>query len=107
MVSIKCVTEVRRTIIGGAIQTLLSMELQSILIACGIGIVAGWLASLVMKGGSSGLLRNLLIGLLGGIVGSWLLPRVGLRVGGELVGAIITAFIGAVVLLLVVRLIAK
>lgn len=82
-------------------------QVQSILVACGIGIVAGWLASLVMKGGGSGLLRDLLIGLIGGVVGSWLLPKVGLDVGGGLVGAIVTAFIGAVVLLFVVRLIAK
>ena len=82
-------------------------QLQSILVACCIGIIAGWLASLVMKGGGSGLLRDLVIGLLGGLVGSWLLPKVGLELGGGIVGAIITAFIGAVVLLLLVRLIAK
>lgn len=83
------------------------MNLESILIACGIGIVAGWLASLVMKGGGSGLLRDLLIGLVGGLIGGWLLPKVGLRVDGGYAGAIITAFIGAVVLLLIVRLVAK
>ena len=86
---------------------LLKMDIQTILIACGIGMVAGWLASLVMKGGGSGLLRDLLIGLLGGIIGHVLLTKIGLQVGSGLVGAIITAFIGAVVLLLVVRLIAK
>lgn len=83
------------------------MDIQTILIACGIGLVAGWLASLVMKGGGSGLLRDLLIGLLGGIIGHVLLPKIGLHVGGGLVGAIVTAFIGAVVLLFVVRLVAK
>lgn len=83
------------------------MTLESFLIACAIGIVAGWLASLVMKGGSSGLLRNLLIGLVGGLIGSWLIPKTGLVLGAGYVEAILTAFIGAVVLLLIVRLVAK
>ena len=83
------------------------MTLQSFLIACGIGIVAGWLASLVMKGAGSGLLRDLVIGVLGGIIGSWLIPKTGLVLGAGYVGAIATAFIGAVVLLLAIRLIIK
>lgn len=83
------------------------MTLESFLIACAIGIVAGWLASLLMKGGSSGLLRNLLIGLIGGLIGSWLIPKTGLALGAGYVGAILTAFIGAVVLLLIVRLVSK
>ncbi len=83
------------------------MTLQHFLIMCGIGILAGWLASLVMKGGGSGLLRDLIIGLLGGIIGGWLIPQTGLHLGGGYVGAILTAFIGAVVLLLLVRIIAK
>lgn len=82
-------------------------DIESIFIACAIGIVAGWLASLVMKGGGSGLLRDLVIGLLGGIIGSWLIPKTGIVLGGGYLGAIATAFIGAVVLLLVVRLVAK
>ena len=59
------------------------MDIQSILIACGIGIVAGWLASLVVKGGSSGLLGNLVIGILGGFIGHWLLPKIGLNLPPE------------------------
>ncbi len=82
-------------------------DIESILIACAIGIIAGWLASLVMKGGGSGLLRDLIIGLLGGIIGSWLIPKTGLVLGSGYPGAIVTAFIGAVILLVVVRLVAK
>ncbi|HEX2749248.1 MAG TPA: GlsB/YeaQ/YmgE family stress response membrane protein [Verrucomicrobiales bacterium] len=83
------------------------MSIEHILIMCGIGILAGWLASLVMKGGGSGLIRDLIIGLLGGIIGGWLIPKTGLTLGPGYVGAILTAFIGAVVLLLLVRIIAK
>ena len=83
------------------------MTFESILIACGIGIVAGWLASLVMKGGSSGLISNLVIGVIGGFIGAWLIPKTGLVLGGGYVGAIANAFIGAVVLLFAIRLLSK
>ena len=84
------------------------MTLESILIACAIGIVAGWLASLVMKGAGSGLLRDMVIGVLGGFIGHWLIPKMGIALpGGPYVVAILTAFIGAVVLLLAIRMIAK
>jgi uncharacterized membrane protein YeaQ/YmgE (transglycosylase-associated protein family) len=83
------------------------MTLESILIACVIGAVAGWLASLVIKGGSSGLLRNIIIGIIGGFLGGWLLPMIGLTLGSGYVGAILTSFIGAVVLLLVAKVVVK
>jgi uncharacterized membrane protein YeaQ/YmgE (transglycosylase-associated protein family) len=83
------------------------MTIQSILIACLIGAVAGWLASLVIKGGSSGLLRNIIIGIIGGFLGGWLLPMANITLGSGYVGAILTAFIGAVVLLLVAKVVLK
>jgi len=83
------------------------MDTTTILIACGIGIIAGWLASLVMRGGSSGLLRNLVIGLLGGIVGHLLIPKTGIVLPAGYPGAILSAFAGAVVLLLIFKLLAK
>ena len=83
------------------------MSTHSILIACGVGIVAGWLASIVMKGRGSGLLRDLVIGLLGGFVGHWLLPKTGIVLPDGHGAAILTAFAGAVVLLLAARVIGK
>ena len=38
-----------------------------------IGIFAGWVASKVMKGASSGLLWNLIIGVVGAVLGGWLM----------------------------------
>jgi|GraSoiStandDraft_1057264.scaffolds.fasta_scaffold786891_1 uncharacterized membrane protein YeaQ/YmgE (transglycosylase-associated protein family) len=84
------------------------MSLEHFLITCAIGIVAGWLASLVMKGGGSGILRDLIIGLVGGLIGGWLIPKTGVAIpGGPYVVSILTAFIGAVILLLIVRLVSK
>jgi uncharacterized membrane protein YeaQ/YmgE (transglycosylase-associated protein family) len=37
-----------------------------------IGLIAGWLAGLVMKGSGYGLVGDILIGILGGVVGAWL-----------------------------------
>jgi uncharacterized membrane protein YeaQ/YmgE (transglycosylase-associated protein family) len=40
-----------------------------------VGLVAGWLAGQVMKGGGYGVLMDIVLGLLGGIMGGWLLDR--------------------------------
>jgi len=36
-----------------------------------VGLIAGWLAGQVMKGGGYGMLVDIILGILGGIVGSW------------------------------------
>ncbi len=69
-----------------------------------IGLVAGWIAGLVMKGRGFGLLGNLLVGVLGAIIGGWLF---GGLIGGGLVGSLIVAVIGALLLLFLVGLVKK
>ena len=71
-----------------------------------IGIVAGWLASLVVGGG--GILRYLITGILGAFVGGWLFSAAGwkLNLGSEIVDQIVISAIGAIVLVLLARLIA-
>lgn len=63
-----------------------------------IGLAAGWLANLIVKGGSSGLIINLVVGLVGGVLGGWLFSVVGLAPVGTL-GSLATAVIGAAALL--------
>ena len=82
------------------------MTLTSVIVWLLIGAIAGWLASLIMKGGSSGLLRNIIIGIIGAFLGGWLLGLAGIAFAG-IIGSIITATIGAVLLIFLVRLIAK
>ena len=69
-----------------------------------IGLVAGWVAHLVL-GGAGGLLRNIVIGLIGAYIGKLLIPAVGLNidVGHAIGNALIEASIGACVVLLVVQ----
>ena len=63
-----------------------------------IGLAAGWIANLIVKGNGSGLVVNLIVGLSGGVLGGWLLSLFGLVTVGTL-GSLATAVIGAIVLL--------
>jgi uncharacterized membrane protein YeaQ/YmgE (transglycosylase-associated protein family) len=81
------------------------MGAESLLVILIVGLVAGWLAGQIVRGGGFGLVGDLLVGLVGALIGSWLLPRIGLALGGGLLAEIINATIGAVILLLVLRLV--
>lgn len=63
-----------------------------------IGLVVGWLASLIVKGSGSGLILNIIIGILGGVLGGWLFSLFGLIPVGTF-GSLITALVGAIILL--------
>ena len=69
-----------------------------------IGLVAGWLGGLIVKGTGSGLLLNIVIGIVGAVLGGWLFGLFGIGAGGGLLGRLIVAVVGAIVLLLLVRL---
>jgi uncharacterized membrane protein YeaQ/YmgE (transglycosylase-associated protein family) len=80
------------------------MSGQSILIILLVGLIAGWLASHIVRGTGYGLVADLCIGIVGALIGNWLLPQLGIHLGGGLITAIISATIGAILLLLVLRL---
>ena len=71
-----------------------------------IGLCAGWLAGQITKGGSFGLLNNLIVGVIGAILGGWLFWLLGLKAYG-LVGQLVTATVGALVLLFLLKKLAK
>lgn len=72
-----------------------------------IGLVAGWLAGVLMKGGGFGMVGDLVVGVVGALLGGWLFGALGLSAGGGLIGSLVVAVIGAVVLLFLVRLIKR
>jgi uncharacterized membrane protein YeaQ/YmgE (transglycosylase-associated protein family) len=72
-----------------------------------IGLIAGWLAGQVMKGGGYGILGDIIVGVLGALLGGWLFGVLGLWPGGGLLGSLIVAFIGACILLFLLRLIRR
>ncbi len=68
-----------------------------------IGLIAGWLAGKVMRGGGYGIIGDLVVGVLGALLGGWLFGVLNIGIGG-LVGALITAFVGAIILIWLLRL---
>jgi uncharacterized membrane protein YeaQ/YmgE (transglycosylase-associated protein family) len=72
-----------------------------------IGLIAGFLAGKVMKGGGFGVLMDIVIGMIGGVIGGWVFGLVGIFSSGGLIGSILVAFVGACILLGLVRLIKK
>ena len=73
-----------------------------------IGLVAGWLAGVLVKGSGFGLVGDLVVGIVGAILGGWLFGFLGLSLGlGWLVDSLIVATIGAVLLLFLIRLIKR
>ena len=72
-----------------------------------VGLIAGWLAGQVMKGGGYGVIGDMIVGVIGALLGGWLFGRLGISAGGGLIGAIIVAFIGAVILIFLLRVIKR
>ncbi len=78
---------------------------MSILAWIVVGIIAGFLARMVIKGeGPGGIFGDLLIGVVGAIIGGWLFRLFG-HVGATGINlySIVVAFVGAVILLLIIR----
>jgi uncharacterized membrane protein YeaQ/YmgE (transglycosylase-associated protein family) len=71
-----------------------------------IGLVAGWLAGLILKGRGFGVIGNLIAGVVGAFAGGYLFDVLGIEWGGVL-GSIGTATIGAIVVLVVISFLRK
>lgn len=71
-----------------------------------VGLVAGVLASLVMRGGY-GILGDIIAGIVGAFIGGWLFGLLGISTGGGIVGSIIVAFVGACILIALLRLLSR
>jgi len=72
-----------------------------------LGLIAGWLASLLMGRGGYGLIGDIVIGILGSIVGGWLATQLlGLDVTGLNPTSVAIAVVGAIILIAIFRAIA-
>lgn len=72
-----------------------------------VGLIAGWLAGMIMRGGGYGLIGDIIVGVVGGLLGGWIatsLLHIGAGVNGINLESILVAFVGAVILLVVLRL---
>jgi uncharacterized membrane protein YeaQ/YmgE (transglycosylase-associated protein family) len=72
-----------------------------------VGLIAGWLAGVLVKGGGFGVIGDIVVGIIGAVIGGWLFTTLGASTSGGLVGSIVVATIGAVVLLVVVRMLKR
>ncbi|MFO7935981.1 MAG: GlsB/YeaQ/YmgE family stress response membrane protein [Bacteroidales bacterium] len=70
-----------------------------------IGLLAGWLGSLIYTGSGLGFIGNLVVGLFGSLLGFWLFGKLGISLGTGWIGAILTGAIGAVIILFLLNLI--
>src|SRR5205814_10131817 len=71
-----------------------------------VGLIAGFLASMVMRGGGYGIVGDIVVGLVGALLGGFLASLVGLGSAG-FVGTIIIAFIGACILIAILRAVSR
>jgi uncharacterized membrane protein YeaQ/YmgE (transglycosylase-associated protein family) len=71
-----------------------------------VGLIAGWAAGKIMRGGGYGPLMDIVLGIVGAVVGGWLLGALGIYAGG-LIGTIVVAIVGAIFLIWLSRLIKK
>ena len=83
-----------------------ALEPQNIVIVIVIGLVSGWLASLIVGGG--GLIWDLVTGLIGSFIGAFILHGFGivLPIGNPLVADIIMSTLGAVIVVVLARFVA-
>lgn len=72
-----------------------------------VGLVAGWLAGVLVKGGGLGIVGDIAVGILGAFLGGFLFRSMGWSAGGGMLGSIIVATVGAVILILLLRLIRR
>jgi uncharacterized membrane protein YeaQ/YmgE (transglycosylase-associated protein family) len=72
-----------------------------------VGLIAGFLAGLVVKGGGYGCIGDVIVGVVGGLLGGFIASyffHLGDPMSGINLESILIAFAGAVLLLLIIRL---
>lgn len=69
-----------------------------------VGLIAGWLAGMIMRGGGMGIIGDIVVGVIGAVIGGYIFSALGITSGDSWIGWILTALAGAVVLLFVVNL---
>ena len=69
-----------------------------------LGLVAGWLAGQVMRGGGYGILGDIVLGIIGAFVGGFLSSALlGVDVTGFNLTSVLIAFAGAVIVIAISR----
>jgi uncharacterized membrane protein YeaQ/YmgE (transglycosylase-associated protein family) len=72
-----------------------------------VGLIAGWAAGKIMKGGGYGPLMDTLLGMVGAVLGGWLFNALGIYPAGGIIASILVAIVGAVILISLSRLVKR
>jgi uncharacterized membrane protein YeaQ/YmgE (transglycosylase-associated protein family) len=73
-----------------------------------IGLVAGWLASRLIKVRGLGLVEKLVVGVIGAVIGGYVFRALAVNLNvPDTIGSLITATVGAAILLFVLKLIRR
>ncbi len=85
----------------------MNIETRTLIVFAVIGILAGFLASILI-GGGGGILRYLLTGIVGAFVGGYLFEalKIDLGIGNKFLSEVATATVGAVIVVVLARIIA-
>ena len=73
-----------------------------------VGLIAGFLAGQVMRGGGYGVIGDIIVGVIGGLLGGWVgttLLHIDAGVSGINLESILVAFAGAVLLIVILRMV--
>ncbi len=69
-----------------------------------LGLLAGWIAGLIMRGGGYGIVGDIVVGIVGALIGGWLgSALLGLTVTGLNLTSLILAIVGAIILIAILR----
>jgi len=68
-----------------------------------VGLMAGWLAGIVMRGGGFGRIGDLVLGLIGSIVGSVIFRGLQISPGAGMFELVVVAFVGAAIAIAALR----
>jgi len=71
-----------------------------------VGLIAGFAAGKIMKGGGYGVVMDIVLGIVGAVVGGRLVGMLGVHAGG-FIGTIVVAIFGAVLLIWITRLLKR
>ena len=71
-----------------------------------LGLIAGWLAGLLVRGAGYGIVVDIILGILGALVGGWITSALlGIDVSGFNLESLLIAVFGAIVIIVIGRLV--
>lgn len=94
-------------ILATVVLAAMNLSLSNVLWWLLVGLIAGFIASRVMRGGGYGLIGDIVVGLIGAFIGGWLASFVGIGGSGSFIVTIIIAFVGACILLAILHAVSR